>query len=119
MTKRKQRPPEWRAVSLLTLAVVRQADRRMLALLVDVSDFTIVAFETGEPPRGATGLEAAAAVFGSHAHKVVGQGTSLAQGVALAELYASAWVESDEAAERCRCGEIGNTGGSHEESTHV
>lgn len=106
MTKRKVRPPQWTALSMLTLAVVRP-DRRMLALLVDVNDFTVMGFETAEPERGATPLEAAASVFGSHAHKVVGRRTSLAEAVVLAEQYAGAWQSSDQAELDCICGEIG------------
>lgn len=105
MTKRKLRPPTWLAVSLLSLTAQRPGGL-VLAVMVSVDDFVVVAFETSAPSPGSTNAEAAAAIFGSHAHKVIGQGVSLAGGVAIAERYAAAWLVSDEAAALCGCGEI-------------
>lgn len=108
MTKKKVRLPTWSALSLLMLTC-RRADGRALALLLNVDDFTVLALEALEPERGATGIEAASAVFASHAHKVVGQRRTLAEAAVLAEDYASNWVAGDEgaAAALCDCGEIG------------
>lgn len=103
----KVRPPVWQAISLLTLTASRSSGP-VLAVMVSPADFVVIAFEVLAPPsRGASELEAAAAVFGSHSHKVVGQSLSLSAGVALAESYAAAWLESDAAcAALCACGEI-------------
>lgn len=109
MTKRKVRPPEWSAVSLLTLTTQRGAGGPVLAVMVSPGDFVVIAFEVLEPPRrGASNVEAATAVFSAHAHKVIGQAVSMSAAVSLAESYAAAWLESDaKAAELCACGEIG------------
>jgi hypothetical protein len=110
VTKRKVRPPAWSMVALLTLTAQRP-DGPVLAVMVSPSDYVVIAFEVREPPkRGATDVEAATAVFGAHAHKVVGQAVSMAAAVALANHYVAAWLESDAAAaELCKCVEIGAT----------
>jgi len=105
MTKRKARPPTWLSMSLLVLTAQR-ADGLVLAVMVSTSDFVVMGFEVASPKRGVTDLEAASAVFASHAHKVIGQAATLGEGVALAERYTQAWLESDAAAALCACGEI-------------
>jgi len=109
MTKRKIRPPSWSAVSLLALGCERPTDGRLLAVMVSPTDFVVMAFEVHNPPaRGSSDVEAAGAIFAAHAHKVVGQAVSFAAAVMLAESYATAWLESDAAAETlCACREIG------------
>ena len=107
MTKRKLKPPSWVTLGFLALTAER-ADGRVLAVVVSPTDLVVMGFEVHNlPKRGVGGVEAANAVFGSHAHKVIGQAVSMAEVVALANHYVGAWLESDAAAAAlCNCGEI-------------
>jgi hypothetical protein len=103
MTRRKVRRPIWASLSILALTCER-ASGRVLLVAVEVGSHVVTAIET-EMPRG-SGLQAVETIFSNHAHKVLGQATTLSEAIELAERYATAWLHSDEAAAACSCGEI-------------
>ena len=45
-------------------------------------------------------------LFENHAHKLLAEAASLAEGLAAADAYAATWKASNAAAEPCGCGEI-------------
>jgi hypothetical protein len=102
----KVKPPRvlgWSTIALLTLRATR--GNNVLAVMVDAEGFSVFALES-DRPRAATATEQFAEVASGHAHAFVGQGKSLSDALAKAELYANEWTLNGAAAPPCDCGEI-------------
>ncbi len=77
-----------------------------LAVMVDAETFAVIALEIPRVKRSASPDEAASAVFGAHAHKYIGTGTSLHAAIAIAEAYALDWLTAAPVLAACTCGEV-------------
>lgn len=94
---------DWRAEASLTLEVKKESSVLRIVVAASRGQWLAIALET---PESAQEIEA---VFGNHAHKLVGTYDDMLRAVEAAEAFSRCWLrgtKSTRLGEKCNCEEI-------------